>query len=228
MSVSFGNAPQTSKVIGTLSADFDGLQKLDDIINAVVKKMLLSDEAKSKRVDVNERRMTMDQFDGWFAPLVRAELGKTLAIMRNKAVSAARRAGAGSASTAVRRRMYKNRWGGNINIYSGKRISSKKRRYEAGHQRTVSQRTRELNEYYGPDRAFILQFLEFGTDERTVEPSGPAGRHSKASWGRRGNITPRSFFHLLGADMEEAANRMGRTLTDHVEKFIQKELNKEY
>ena len=77
--------------------------------------------------------MSMQEFDGWFSELVRVELGKVLAIMRARAVQKARGAGAGSASSAVLRRMYRDRFGGNINIAeSKKRISNRKRLYTPG------------------------------------------------------------------------------------------------
>ena len=174
--------------------------------------------------------MSKEQFDGWFSELVRVELGKVLAIMRARAVQKAQAAGAGSASSAVLRRMYKDRFGGNINIAeSKKRISSRKRMYTPGKikPRHVSDRTRQLNEYYGPDRSFVLRFLENGTDVRTAKTYGPTGRGSKASWGARGNIAPRSFFHGMSSDMEQAAQQLGDTLKGHVEKWIEKEFKEE-
>ena len=79
---------------------------------------------------VRSGTMSKEQFDGWFSELIRKELGKVLAIMRAKAVQKARGAGAGSASSAVLRRMYKNRFGGNVNIAeNNRRISNRKRLY---------------------------------------------------------------------------------------------------
>jgi hypothetical protein len=120
--------------------------------------------------------------------------------------------------------MYKDELAGNINIASPRgRISSRRRLYEPGQKRPrhVGARTRQINEYFGPDRGFILRFLEFGTDVRTAKPFGPTGRGSTASWGTRGNIDPRSFFHTMKSDMEQAAQQLGQTLTGYVEKWIE-------
>ncbi len=103
-------------------------------------------------------------------------------------------------------------------------MSSRTRKYQPGwlKQRYVSDRTRKINEYFGPDRGFILRFLEFGTDVRTAKSFGPTGRGSTATWGFRGNIAPRSFFHTMQSDMEQAAQQLGHTLTGHVERWIER------
>lgn len=213
-----------------LMADFSGLQNLDKAVNSVLEKLKLDASTQTNLSMVRSGSMSKEQFDGWFSELVRVELGKVLAIMRARAVQKAQAAGAGSASSAVLRRMYKDRFGGNINIAeSKKRISSRKRMYTPGKikPRYVSDRTRQLNEYYGPDRSFVLKFLENGTDVRTAKTYGPTGRGSKASWGARGNIAPRSFFHGMSSDMEQAAQQLGETLKGHVEKWIEKEFKEE-
>lgn len=205
-----------------LMADFSGLNHLEEIVVEMLQSLGKSQGVQANVAHVQSGSMPMEAFDGWFAELVRKELGKTLGIVRAKAVEKARRGGAGSAASGVSRRMYKDRLGGNINILpSKKRKSSKKREYTEGKQRTVSARTRLLNEYYGPDRDFILRFLDGGTDVRTVEPHGATGRGSRASYGRRGAIAPRSFFHTMGNDMEQAAKEMGYSILGNVEKFIE-------
>ena len=211
-----------------LMADFSGLQNLDKAVNSVLEKLKLDASTQTNLSMVRSGTMSKEQFDGWFSELIRKELGKVLAIMRAKAVQKARDAGAGSASSAVLRRMYKNRFGGNVNIAeNNRRISNRKRLYTPGNvkPRHVGDRTRQLNEYYGPDRGFILRFLEGGTDVRTAESYGPTGRGSMASWGRRGNIAPRSFFHSMSSDMEQAAQQLGQTLKGYVETWIEKEFN---
>lgn len=215
----------TNSRIDMLRADFSGLQNLDNIVSSVLRRLSLSDKVKQQVAIVRSGTMSKENFDGWFAEIVRIELGKVLGIMRSKAVNKARGVGAGSASSAVLRRMYKGEYAGNINIGSNRgRISSRRRIYEPGtiKPRHVSERTREINEYFGPDRSFILRFLEFGTDVRTAKTFGPKGRGSTASWGARGNISPRSFFHQIGSDMEQAARQMGQTLTGYVEEWIDK------
>lgn len=214
-----------------LRADFSGLKNLDKAIEKVLMKLDTSGNVQTGMRMLKSGTWNLEDFDGWFEPLVRAELGKVLGIMRARAVQKAQTQGkAGSASFAVLRRMYKDELGGNINIAGNRgRISSRRRVYEPGKikPRHVSKRTRDLNEYYGPDRSFILRFLEGGTDVRTAKTFGPTGRGSTASWGARGNIAPRSFFHNMSSDMEQAAQQLGYTLAEHVEKWLEQQFTEE-
>lgn len=220
----------TNNRIDGLMADFSGLQNLEKAVDSVIRKLQLQDRVQQNVGMVKGGSMSMQEFDGWFSELVRVELGRVLAIMRARAVQKARDVGAGSASSGVLRRSYKDEYAGNINIASPRgRISSRKRLYTPGNikPRHVGAETRRRNEYFGPDRGFILRFLEFGTDVRTAKTFGPTGRGSTASWGGRGNITPRSFFHTMKGDMEQAAQQLGQTLTGHVEKWIEQQLKEE-
>lgn len=217
----------TNSRIEGLSADFSGLNKLDEIIDDVLRRLVLRDNVQKSIEMVKGGSMSVQDFDGYFSEIVRKELGKTLGIIRNKAIEKASRAGAGSASTAITRRMYKDEYAGNNNILGNrKRISSRKRLYTPGTQkkRSVSDRTRDLNEYYGPDRSFILRFFEGGTDVRTAKNRvGPSGRGSGATYGARGSMGARSFFAGVHSDMELAAQQLGRTLTGHVKSWIETE-----
>ena len=221
----------TNNRIEGLMADFSGLKNLEKAVDSVLRKLSLQDRVTQNVSMVKGGNMSMQEFDGWFSDLVRVELGKVLAIMRARAVQKAdTQAKAGSAKSGVLRRMYKNEYEGNINIASPRgRISSGKRLYEPGKikPRHVSDRTKAINEYFGPDRGFILRFLEGGTDVRTAKSFGPTGRGSTASWGARGNIAPRSFFHTMSNDMEQAAQQLGQTLSGHVEKWIETQFKEE-
>ena len=220
----------TNNRIDGLMADFSGLNNLEKIVSSVLNKLALRDNVNQQISMVKGGNMSLQEFDGWFSELVRAELGKVLGIQRAKAIQKAREAGSGSAQTAILRRTYKNEYAVNLNIGENRgRISNRTRYYQPGwlKQRHVSDRTRKLNEYYGPDRSFILRFLEFGTDARTAKTFGPTGRGSTASWGNRGAIEPRSFFHKMRSDMEEAAQQLGHTLRGAVEKWIEHKFKEE-
>jgi hypothetical protein len=220
----------TSNRISGLRADFDGLKNLDKAIESVLKRLELQDNVNQQVRMYRSGAISRENFDGWFSEVVRQELGKVLGIMRARAIQKAQGVGAGSASSAVLRRMYKNEYGANLNIGGNRgRISNRKRKYQPGwlKPRHVSDRTRDINEYYGPDRSFILRFLEFGTDVRTAKTFGPTGRRSTASWGARGSISPRSFFHSMQSDMEQAAQQLGQTLTGHVEKWLERAFKEE-
>ena len=213
----------TNARVDMLRADFEGLKNLDKTISSVLHRLALQERVQQQVSMAHSGTISRASFDGWFSEVVRQELGKVLAVQRAKAVQKARQAGAGSASSAVLRRMYKDEYAGNINIASPRgRISSRTRMYQPGwlKQRYVSDRTRKINEYFGPDRGFILRFLEGGTDVRTATSYGPKGKGSMASWGARGSIAPRSFFHGMGADMEQAAQQLGHTLNGYVEKWL--------
>ena len=222
---SFTGLNATNARIGLLRADFEGMRDLDEIIDKVLRRLVAQDAVKKNVAFVKGGGMTLEQFDGWFEPLVRQELGKTLGIVRNKAIAKARAAGAGSASSAILRRNYQDDLMANINILGNrKQISYKTRAFTPGAKRvrSVSPRTKKLYEYYGPDRAFVLRFLEGGTGDREALPHGPTGKRSKATYGFRGRIGERSFFGPVSADMELAAKQLGTTLVNYVEQWVDK------
>lgn len=213
-------------------ADFSGLHNLEKHVDEVLNRLAYANGTQARIGMVKGGTMSRADFDGWFSELVRVELGKTLAIIRAKAKQkAASQAKAGSAASGVLWHQAKagNRGYVGINQPRG-RISSRTRivpeptggKSGIRRVRDVSPRTKQINEYFGPDRHFILRFLEFGTDVRTAKPSGPTGRGSKSTYGARGNIAPRSFMHSVGSDMELAANQLGETLINYVEQFIEK------
>lgn len=221
----------TNANIDGLKADFAGLNKLDKIIEDTLRRLEVRGEVQTGMRMVKSGTWSVQDFDGWFAPLARAELGKVLGIIRNKAKQKAQQAGAGSAAGAVMRRMYRDSLTANINIagHHG-RLSSRSRVVpepnggESGirRERTVKKRTMQLRKYYGPDRDFILRILESGRDVYMATSDGPIGRGSKATYGKRGAMAPRNwFFHSMKGDMEQAAQQLGTTLTKAVETWVE-------
>ena len=235
MITSFKGLNVTNNRIGMLRADFSGLQNLDKVISSVLNRLSMTDSVNNRVAAVGKGTMSRQEFDGWMSELVRVELGKTLGIVRANAVKKARAAGAGSASSAVLRRMYKSGREGNVNIAGGnRRLSSRTRivpepdggKSGIRRPRSVSNRTKELREYYGPDRSFVLRILESGRDVYMAHAEGAMGPGSKATHGRRGAIAPRNwFFHSMRSDMEQAAQHLGYTLTTAVEKWIEQKFN---
>ena len=230
---SFTGLNVTNSRVDGLRADFAGLNNLDKVISSVLKKLSLKDNVNQQVRMVKGGNMSLQEFDGWFSELVRAELGKVLGVQRAKAIQKAREAGAGSASSAVLRRTYKGEYTGNINIGGNRgRITSKRRvvpepnggKSGIRRPRTMKDRTKDLQEYFGPDRSFVLRILESGRDVFMATPEGPTGRRSMATYGRRGSITARNwFFHTMKSDMEQAAQQLGQTLTGAVEKWIEQQ-----
>jgi len=222
--------PISSARVDGLMADFSGMENLEQIVTDVLERLAAKDSTQGRLQSFSQGGLSREEFDGWFAELIRRELGKTLGILRNKAIGKARAAGAGSASSAVYRRMYKDDYMGNINISGNrKRISSKDRvdlrplggKSGIRRKRSISGRTEKISKYYGPDRHFILRFLNEGTDVRVATPEGPTGRGSGATYGNRGNISPKGFFHQMRSDMEQAARQLGETLIGRVESWAE-------
>ena len=223
--------PKTNEVIDGLRADFSGLENLAKVVDGVLRRLELSTAVQGNVSAVRSGHISMHQFDVDFAQIVRMQLGKVLGIMRARAMQKAQGAGAKDASSAVLRRMYRGTFGGNINIAGHRgRISSRSRVIPEPNggascirrERTVKKRTKQLREYYGPDRDFILRIFSEGRDEFRATSDGPVGRGSKATYGRRGAIAPRwNFIHSMQSDMQQAAQQLGIDLTQWVEDFIE-------
>ena len=233
MATNFSGLNATNNRLALLQADFSGMKNLDKIINDTLKRLSMESRVQGNLALYKSGSMSREEFDGFFAELVRKELGKTLGIVRNKAIAKARQAGAGSAASAVLRRMYKSGKAGNINIAENRRrISSRDRvvpppsggKSGIRRERTVKPRTEQLRKYYGPDRGFVLRILEGGRDVYYATPEGPTGPRSKATYGKRGSMGPRNFFfHQMQSDMELAAQQLGQTLIGAVEKWVEQQ-----
>lgn len=178
---------------------------------------LLSNLAEEKRQLIAQLMANDGNGDASpFAVVAREELSKVLGELRKKAVDKARSAGAGSASSAVIRRLYGKGIAGNVNIASNnKRLSSGgvSSADNGGTQRnrTVSARTKRIRSYTGLDRSFILRWLNEGTDVRIAPVPDRTGRGSMATYGHRGAIPGSSFFEL-GGELEAAKNELSEKL----------------
>lgn len=221
---------KTNERIGILMADFSGLVNLEKVVSDVLLHLQTATQVRQNVRMVKGGSMSMEQFDDWFSQVVRAELTRTLAVLREKAIGKAHYAGAGSAKSAVLRRIYRASYAGNINIASQHgRLSDREREYPEPNggksgvrrPRTVKRRTEQLRKYYGPDRGFILRILEGGRDSFMATPAGPTGRKSMATYGKRGATGPRWFFKTLQSDMEQAAQQLGETLVHRVESWAE-------
>ena len=86
MITSFKGLNVTNNRIGMLRADFSGLQNLDKVISSVLNRLSMTDSVNNRVAAVGNGTMSRQEFDGWMSELVRVELGKTLGIVRAKAV----------------------------------------------------------------------------------------------------------------------------------------------
>jgi hypothetical protein len=80
-----------------------------------------------------------------------------------------------------------------------------------GNRVTRSERTNQVDSYFGRDRAFILRFLNSGTSDRMAGSRG--GRLS----GNRGSIAARNWFDRMASwQMDAAADNLGKLIEDEM------------
>lgn len=122
--------------------------------------------------------------------------------------------------------------GGSVSILNKRHAGTKMSAYEpprtlrpgqrGGNRRVRSQRTDDVMHYAGPDRGFILRFLNSGVTHRGIKFNydesrenvhrGSQGGHKYGktiNTGRRGSITARNFFGSAGhTAMRKAAQEL--------------------
>ena len=119
---------------------------------------------------------------------------------------------------AVRNSVYKQIFGGQINILSSRHrgaatkwVKPRKERPEnarGGNRRKRSERTMQIDSYEGADRGFILRFQNAGTVERETR------------YGSRGSLRARHWFGISSAfQMDAAASRVA----EEIENLLQQE-----
>ena len=187
-------------------------------------------------------------------PLMRKRINevirRVLAIVRKNLQNDAR-SGLGmkedprNAYKAIRMAVYRRIFGGQVNILNGKnrntysggyyyeppRTGTKDPYGRGGNRRPQSKRTKDVMSYEGPDRGFILRFLNQGTKERNIQhlveikrPSG--GSKFKLSsdggrYGKRGSITARNWFGPASLrELEDAAHSVESYINDIIEEFL--------
>lgn len=147
---------------------------------------------------------------------------------------------------AVRALLYKRILGGNVNILQKRRASGGGGSYtptrtlrsgqRGGNRRDRSERTRNLEAYYGSDRGFVLRFLNAGTEARAINFT-PAGNREHVhrgsqggdlkkygktiNTGSRGNIRARNWFgERSHQEMEKAAADLTRRIDDLIKETL--------
>lgn len=153
--------------------------------------------------------------------MVRSVLAKVRAQVSRSAQAALPR-DPRAAYKAVKMMVYRQVLGGNVSILNKRRGAVQKKLVEpvrrlrdgqrGGNRMKRSQRTEDLLSYYGPDRAFVLRFLNSGTAQRT-----DARRN-----GNRGSIAARGWFaNLSQPQAERAAQMLGELIEAELEKAEQ-------
>lgn len=126
---------------------------------------------------------------------------------------------------AVKTSVYRRILGGSVSLFNRRGAARsggsynpprKLREGQRGGNRVArSERTQQLMDYEGADRAFVLRFLNAGTADRE------AGSRGGVLHGNRGRIAPRNFF----ADSSHTAmQKATEQLTTLIDDLIKKEL----
>lgn len=139
---------------------------------------------------------------------------------------------------AVKTAVYRQILGGSVSILSKRRKSTQFSAYEpvrklqpkqrGGNRRVRSKRTWDIQHYAGSDRAFVLRFLNAGTQDRYAgygRNKGGAEETALRTGGRgfRGRIAPRNFF---GNVSHRAMRGASAHLQQLIDQLIREEFNK--
>lgn len=211
-------------------ADSTGNIQIDGIVRQreELERLMMSNPQMEKRVQGLIRKVLMQ---------ARSEIGNGILFKHGDPRQAYK---------AVKTAVYRQILGGSVSILKKKRAGTQFSNYEpprtlkpgqrGGNRRSRSPRTWDLVHYAGPDRGFVLRFLNAGTQRRAVKfkydesrehvHRGSQGGHKYGetiNTGFRGNIKPRNFFGQLAPS---AMNRAADQLTKLIDDMIKQELNK--
>jgi len=204
--------------------EIDGLVKQREELE----KLMMSNPAMEKKVQGLIRKVLME---------ARKEIGSGIQFKHGDPRQAYK---------AVKTAVYRQILGGSVSILNKRRAGAKSSDYEpprtlrpgqrGGNRRTRSDRTQQIMNYDGSSRAFVLRFLNQGTQGRSIEFRYDAARENvkrgsqggnvskygqTTNTGRRGNIAPRNFFGQLAPS---AMNKAAENLTKLIDELIKNEL----
>lgn len=203
--------------------EIDGLVKQREELE----KLMMSNPAMEKKVQGLIRKVLME---------ARKEIGSGIKFKHGDPRQAYK---------AVKTAVYRRILGGSVSILN-KRRAGTPGNYEpprtlrpgqrGGNRRTRSDRTQQIMNYDGSSRAFVLRFLNQGTQGRSIEfrydaarenvkrgsRGGNVSKYGKTTnTGRRGNIAPRNFFGQLAPS---AMDKAAENLTNLIDELIKNEL----
>lgn len=144
---------------------------------------------------------------------------------------------------AIRNTVYRQILGGNVNILNKRKagrmtesLPNSPRQGRGGNRRPRTQRTKNLQSYAGPDRGFILRFLNAGTSDRVIQfHSDPrrekvqrgtrGGNVSKygqtINTGNRGRIGSRDWFGNASLQaMQKASDNLARRIDELIQQRL--------
>lgn len=126
---------------------------------------------------------------------------------------------------AVKSTVYRKILGGNVSILNPRKAGARyqlirERKLDqnpfqrGGNRRSRSERTEDVDSYFGKDRAFILRFVSSGTGTR----------HTK--YGNRGSIAARGWFqNMAPKEMELAAGNLSAIIEEEIVEAYNEEIN---
>lgn len=194
-------------------ADLSGPFEVDGLVKQRedLERLLMSNPAMEKKVQGLIRKVLM---------AARREIGKSIPFKDGDPRQAYK---------AVKTSVYRQILGGNVSILN-KRSAAKFSSYEpprtlnpskpGGNRRPRSQRTWDLVHYAGPDRGFVLRFLNAGTQARAVNFTYDENRvgtrwNKHPNTGYRGRIKPRNFFEPASHQaLRKAADQLSHLIDD--------------
>lgn len=177
-----------------------------------------------QRKELDRLLMSNPQMEKNVQKLIRKVLMEVRRRMGN-AAKASMKSNPRQAYKAVKTAVYRQILGGSVSILNRRKPATKFSAYEpprklregqrGGNRVPRSERTNDLMKYAGADRAFVLRFINNGTDVRT------AGTRGGRLGGNRGSIRARNFFgDRSHREMENAAEN----LTKLIDELIKNEL----
>lgn len=123
---------------------------------------------------------------------------------------------------AIKSTVYRKILGANVSILNPRKAGARymlvrdrkldqNPKQRGGNRVPRSERTNQVDSYFGRDRAFILRFLNSGTSDRMAGSRG--GRLS----GNRGSIAARNWFDRMTSwQMDAAADNLGKLIEDEM------------
>ena len=177
-----------------------------------------------QRKELDKLMMSNPNMEKKVQKLIRKVLMEVRRHMGN-AAKASMKSDPRQAYKAVKTAVYRQILGGSVSILNKRKPATKFSAYEpqrklregqrGGNRVPRSERTNDLMKYAGADRAFVLRFINNGTDVRT------AGTRGGRLGGNRGSIRARNFFgDRSHREMENAAEN----LTKLIDELIKNEL----
>lgn len=149
--------------------------------------------------------------------MIRQELADVRKDVR-KAAKNAMKSDPRRAYLGVKTMVYKKIYGGNVSLFNPKKAGGmrlyeqpKKGRSGIRRRRRISERTIQINSYRGKDRAFILRFINDGTEKRTAYTKNRSKNNKTAN---RGEIRGKGFFSVATGSMQEASKRISLRVAD--------------